>query len=176
MMSKTWWSQRGHKWCHNMAHTSCMLDKRGYTHAGTLTETRADKYVILYFSTAILTRRRLSITLYVHWLACLACYGVLIADNKLSKSYTFCNKVISIYSANNPFSEGRYYNISVRNIRKHCGQISISDSKNATKILCALCAASWNRLFFHSTVASNSAPLTWTVNQEERYKKLLLLT
>ena len=23
----------GHKWCHNMAHTSCLLDEQGYMHA-----------------------------------------------------------------------------------------------------------------------------------------------
>jgi hypothetical protein len=27
------WSQRGHKWRHNMAQTRCMLDKQGYTYA-----------------------------------------------------------------------------------------------------------------------------------------------
>jgi hypothetical protein len=35
------WSQRGHKWRHNMAHTSNMLDKQGYTYA------RTGKYIIL---------------------------------------------------------------------------------------------------------------------------------
>ena len=30
---KMWWSHGGHKWRHNMAHTRCMLDKQGYTHA-----------------------------------------------------------------------------------------------------------------------------------------------
>jgi hypothetical protein len=28
-----WWSQKGHKWRHNMAHMSCMLIKQGYLHA-----------------------------------------------------------------------------------------------------------------------------------------------
>jgi hypothetical protein len=30
---KMWWSQKGHKSRHNMAHTRCMLDKQGYTQA-----------------------------------------------------------------------------------------------------------------------------------------------
>ena len=30
---KMWWSQRGHKRRHNMAHTRCMLDKRDNTHS-----------------------------------------------------------------------------------------------------------------------------------------------
>jgi hypothetical protein len=39
-----WWSQRGHKWRHNMAHASFMLDKQGYMHARALT--RTDKCVM----------------------------------------------------------------------------------------------------------------------------------
>jgi hypothetical protein len=30
--SKMWWSQRGHKWRHYIAHTRCMSDKQDYTH------------------------------------------------------------------------------------------------------------------------------------------------
>ena len=37
---KMWWNQRGQKWRHNMAHTLCMLDKQGYTHAHTCTRPR----------------------------------------------------------------------------------------------------------------------------------------
>ena len=33
-----WWSLRGDKWQYNMAHTSCMLDKQGYTRAYTCRE------------------------------------------------------------------------------------------------------------------------------------------
>jgi hypothetical protein len=36
---KMWWSQRGHKWRHNMTHTCCMLDKQGCTHARAHTQT-----------------------------------------------------------------------------------------------------------------------------------------
>jgi hypothetical protein len=55
MSKKIWWNQRGHKWRHNMAHTSSMLDKQGYVHArtwhtptrpGTRTHAYTDKYVI----------------------------------------------------------------------------------------------------------------------------------
>ena len=50
-----WRSHSGYKWRHNMAHTSCMLDKEGYMHAractrsGARTRTRASRthnYVI----------------------------------------------------------------------------------------------------------------------------------
>ena len=35
------WSQRGHKWSHNMAHTRWMLDKPGYMHAQASTSPRS---------------------------------------------------------------------------------------------------------------------------------------
>ena len=35
IMSKTVWRQRCHKWRHNVAHTSCMLDKLRYIHPRT---------------------------------------------------------------------------------------------------------------------------------------------
>ena len=38
---KIWWSQTGHKWRHNTAHTVCMLDKQGYIHACARTRPRA---------------------------------------------------------------------------------------------------------------------------------------
>ena len=46
---KIWLSQRGNKWRHNMAHTSCMLDKQGYMHALACRHSRAGhthKYVV----------------------------------------------------------------------------------------------------------------------------------
>ena len=48
-----WWSQRGHKWRHNMSHTNCTLVKQGYTHAHVHalapghTRAHTHKYVIL---------------------------------------------------------------------------------------------------------------------------------
>jgi hypothetical protein len=81
-----WWSLRGDKWQYNMAHTSCMLDKQGYTRAGTYTHTRtnahshthprahthAEKYVVLIaFPWQLVLRTRLIVTLYEHCLSCL---------------------------------------------------------------------------------------------------------
>ena len=78
---KLWLSQKGHKWHHSMAHTSCMLDNQGYMHARVCTWTRArahthaqtlrQKYVIfIAFPRQQWSRTRLSITFYVHWLSC----------------------------------------------------------------------------------------------------------
>jgi hypothetical protein len=77
---KIWWSQRGHKWRHNVAHTRYMLEKQGYTpthqgtctHARALTRTHRQKCNTYCFSTAIIVARtRLNVTLYVHCLSCL---------------------------------------------------------------------------------------------------------
>jgi hypothetical protein len=59
----------GNKWRHNMAHTRCMLDKQGYTHAHadafghphvrTQARARAHKQICNYcFSTAVMIRER----------------------------------------------------------------------------------------------------------------------
>jgi hypothetical protein len=63
---KIWWSQAGHRWRHNMAHTSCMLDKQGYTHVRTLASAHTQIYNIYYFSTATMIRERASIVRYTY--------------------------------------------------------------------------------------------------------------
>ena len=40
-----WWSQRGHKWRHNMALMNCMLNKQGYTHTRSHTHTHTHTHV-----------------------------------------------------------------------------------------------------------------------------------
>jgi hypothetical protein len=74
-----WWSQRGHKWLHNMAHTSCMLDKQGCIHARASTrpptrahaQTRAHTHThtqicsVCRFSTAKMIRERGSMLRYM---------------------------------------------------------------------------------------------------------------
>ena len=83
-MSKKWWSQRGHKWRHNTALTSCLLNKQGYMHAcaftcprsrahkRTLARTHAHTHTrmqyLLLFNSKNNSRTRLSVTLYVHCL------------------------------------------------------------------------------------------------------------
>jgi hypothetical protein len=83
---KLWWSQGGHKWRHNMAHTNCKLVKQGYSHARTCTcqsfrtrmqepthvHTHTQIYNTYWFlSTRIVLWMRLNITLYVHCLSCM---------------------------------------------------------------------------------------------------------
>jgi hypothetical protein len=72
---KIWWSQRGHKWRHNIAHTRCMLDKQDYMYTRAFIRPRAqapmhahtDKYVILnFFSTAKMIRQRASVLRYTY--------------------------------------------------------------------------------------------------------------
>ena len=81
-----WWSQRVHKWRHNMAHTRCMLDKQVYMHAGPIarapTRTHARTYSIAHtytiqkvcitywFSTATIIREGASVSHYTY-IACL---------------------------------------------------------------------------------------------------------
>ena len=66
-----------------MVHTRCMLDKQGYTGARACTPTRthlrarahththADKYIIPLFHSNNDSRRRLIVTLYVGYIACI---------------------------------------------------------------------------------------------------------
>jgi hypothetical protein len=54
----------------NMAHTSCMLDKKGYTHSRALTHT--EKYVVLIAFSRQLWRERASVLHYTY-IACLLC-------------------------------------------------------------------------------------------------------
>jgi hypothetical protein len=61
-VEKTWYSQTGHRWQYNKAHALCMLDNQGYRHTLRIRNTDC-------FSMAtMLTRTRLNVTLYVHWL------------------------------------------------------------------------------------------------------------
>jgi hypothetical protein len=48
----------------NMAHAHCMLDTKGYKHTLTICNTYC------FSSTTVVTRTRLCVTLYVHWLSC----------------------------------------------------------------------------------------------------------
>ena len=82
------WSKRDHKRRHNMVHTRCMLDKRGYTrarafthphfrspthapmHARTPTQTNTRMEHFLLFDDKNNSRTRLIVTLYVHCLSC----------------------------------------------------------------------------------------------------------
>ena len=66
---KIWWSQRSHKWRHNMAHTRCMLDKQGYMHACAYTQINV--YYLLLFHSNNDSRALLNVILYVY---CLSCY------------------------------------------------------------------------------------------------------
>ena len=80
-----WWSQRGHKLRHNMAHTRCMLDKQGYLHSRACTRprprawtpTRARTCRQIYntycFSTTTMIRERTSLLRYTY-IACLIRY------------------------------------------------------------------------------------------------------
>jgi hypothetical protein len=89
IMRKIWWSQRGNKRRHNMAHTHWMRNKQGYTHAHACirprirapirtcdrshahTHTHRQICNIYCSSTApIFTRTLLNVTLYVHCLCC----------------------------------------------------------------------------------------------------------
>jgi hypothetical protein len=63
-----WWSQRDHKWRHNMEHTSCKLDKQGYTH----TPTRPQMCNIYCFSTLSIIRESASMLRYST--LCCCCY------------------------------------------------------------------------------------------------------
>jgi hypothetical protein len=73
---KIWWSQRVHKWRHNIAHTRCMLNKQGYMHAHTRVRAHARKrarihththeYVIFTFSTAKMIREIVSMLRYTY--------------------------------------------------------------------------------------------------------------
>jgi hypothetical protein len=76
-----WRSQKGHKWRHNMAHARCMLEKQGYTHARSCTRprcwapARARAHTDIcntycYSTAAMVSRTRLSVTLYVFCLFC----------------------------------------------------------------------------------------------------------
>jgi hypothetical protein len=71
-MRKIWWSQRGHKWHHSMAHTHCMLDKQGYMHtpmrSGTDTQTNVSYLLLFYGSND--SRTCLNVTLYICCLSC----------------------------------------------------------------------------------------------------------
>jgi hypothetical protein len=58
IMTKMWWNQRGHKWCHSMAHTRCMLDKQDYT--------RMDMCKTYCFSMATVICERASMLRYVY--------------------------------------------------------------------------------------------------------------
>ena len=46
-----WWSTRGHKWRHNMAHTLCMLDKQAYMHVHTCTRPRVRVHALTHAHT-----------------------------------------------------------------------------------------------------------------------------
>ena len=69
-----WWSQRGHKWRHNIAYTRCMLAKQGYTR--TLMHTPGHKHARAHthteicntccFSTPEMIRQRVSTLHYTH--------------------------------------------------------------------------------------------------------------
>jgi hypothetical protein len=73
-----WWSQRGHKWRHSMAHAFCVLDKLSCTRTRTHTSTRSHTHTqteicnTYCFSTAtMVTWTRLNVMLYEHFLSCL---------------------------------------------------------------------------------------------------------
>ena len=111
---KIWWSQSGHKWHYNMAHTSCMLDKKGYTHAHAHVHAVGHKHQrprarahthtqicnMYCFSTAKMTRERTSVLRYTY-IACLvllirACCFVLtlvFSENSIS----FCRATAQLY-------------------------------------------------------------------------------
>jgi hypothetical protein len=66
-----WWSLSGHKWRHNMAHKSCILDRQGYMHARACTSLGARTHItrkqicnIYCFCNA--TRERASVLLYTY--------------------------------------------------------------------------------------------------------------
>jgi hypothetical protein len=93
------WRGGGHKWRNNMAHTHCMLHKRGYMHARTRSRSRVpirthahahpDKYVIpIAFPRQQWFHERACVTLYVH---CLSCY-----DIWSSRSDAGCNLKLEI--------------------------------------------------------------------------------
>jgi hypothetical protein len=78
-----WWSQTGCKWRLNMAHTRCMLDKQGYTHAAhahayasghshvrmyVCTQARTHRQICntYCFSTTVTIRERAAVLLYTY--------------------------------------------------------------------------------------------------------------
>ena len=106
---KIWWSQRDHKWRHNMAHTSCMLDKEDYMHsracirprsqAHARAHTRTHKYVILFsFSWQQWLRERASMLHYTYT-ACLVIYSW---NHLFSLRHVLFISMCTISRVNNP--------------------------------------------------------------------------
>ena len=62
--SKKWWSQRGHKLRHNMAHTRCMLYNQGYAHASAPTTRQICNTYCLF--TAVIIHERASMLSYTY--------------------------------------------------------------------------------------------------------------
>jgi hypothetical protein len=99
-----------HKWRHNTAHMSCMLDKQGYMHARACTRqrvraatrkhartsTRTQKYIILLFLGKTGSRMRVNITLYVHCLSCLVMYEIPVTISL--QVIKVCVRILSVIS------------------------------------------------------------------------------
>ena len=49
-VGKIWWSQRDHKWRHNMAHTSCMLKKQDYVYTRVRARTHTHTIYIIFIA------------------------------------------------------------------------------------------------------------------------------
>jgi hypothetical protein len=97
---RIWCSQKSHKWRHNMAHTSCMLDKQGYMHACNYTRpctrahvrTPARVYPRICNTYCFSIATYLNVTLYVHCLSCL-CFNY--STSELLVSVPIRNLVIN---------------------------------------------------------------------------------
>jgi hypothetical protein len=83
---KTCWSQRGHNWRHNMAHTRCMLDKQCYEH----TRSHIQLCNTYCFSTVRIVSLRTSVLPYTY-IACLVEFLLTVEENDENKSAQFCN-------------------------------------------------------------------------------------
>jgi hypothetical protein len=86
---KMWWSHSGHKWRHNMAHTSSVIDKQGYMQARACTRPRFRVHTQICntyrFSTVtVVTWTRFNVTLHVH---CLSCYMLLPLDFRYGQQF-----------------------------------------------------------------------------------------
>jgi hypothetical protein len=85
------WSQRGHKWRYNMAHTSCILDKQDYTHARICarTPTHAQTDMQYCFSASSTIRDRVSV-LRRMYIACRVSLNVQFTPLAIRRSQTCC--------------------------------------------------------------------------------------
>ena len=104
-----WWSQRGRKWRHNMAHTLCNLDKQGYTpthaqvpqHSHTHTHTHTQTNILIALCSNFYAKassyyviRALRLVLFQHAAVCYVCQSLVSLHCHIFRVFPQLEKVL----------------------------------------------------------------------------------